>query len=94
LHRLLAAGLLILILGFALIVIGSSTQGGASAGGVIFIGPIPIAFGSGTNGSSLALISVVIGGVMLALVMLLGWRIATRKDGETGTADTRSDAGL
>jgi uncharacterized membrane protein len=88
LQRLLTAGLLIFLLGFALIIVGSATQGGASAGGVIFIGPFPIAFGSGPNGPSLALVSVVIGGVMLALVILWGWMIAGKRNDETGTADT------
>jgi len=74
--------MLILFLGFALIIIGSATQGNASAGGVVFIGPFPIAFGSGPNGSSLALVSVVIGAVMVALVMLWGWRMSGRRGGE------------
>jgi len=74
--------MLIFFLGFALIIIGSATQGNASAGGVVFIGPFPIAFGSGPNGSSLALVSVVIGAVMVALVMLWGWRMFERRGGE------------
>jgi uncharacterized membrane protein len=79
LQRLLTIGLLIILLGLALIVIGSATQGSASTGGVIFIGPFPIVFGSGPNGASLALVSLVIGGVMIALVILWGWRIARRE---------------
>jgi len=78
LQKLLAAGVLILLLGFAAIILGFATQGGASAGGVIFIGPFPIVFGSGPDGSSLALLSVVIGAAMLVLVILWGWRIAAR----------------
>ena len=74
-QKLMLAGLLILLLGFGLIVVGSATQGGASTGGAIFIGPFPIVFGSGPGGGSLALVSVVIGAVMVALVMLWGWRI-------------------
>ena len=85
-QRLLLAGLLIFLLGFGLIIIGSATQSGVSAGGVVFIGPFPIAFGSGPNGSSLALVSVVIGAVMVVLVMLWGWRMFGRKDGEASTA--------
>jgi len=88
LQRLLTAGLLIFLLGFALIVVGSATQGGASVGGVIFIGPFPIAFGSGPNGSGLALVSVVIGAVMLALVILWGWLVVRKRNVGTGTADT------
>ena len=84
-------GLSVILFGFTLIIVGSVTQGSASAGGVIFIGPFPIVFGSGPNGSSLALVSVVIGGVMIALVILWGWRMAGKKNGGTGAADTSSD---
>jgi len=79
LQRLLLAGLLILLLGFGLIIVGSATQGGASTGGAIFIGPFPIVFGSGPGGENLALVSVVIGAVMVALVMLWGWRMFGRR---------------
>jgi len=82
LQRLLLAGLLIVLLGFGLIIIGSATQAGTSTGGAIFIGPFPIVFGSGPGGASLALASVVIGAVMLVLVMLWGWRMFGRKNGE------------
>ncbi|HYA56597.1 MAG TPA: DUF131 domain-containing protein [Nitrososphaerales archaeon] len=83
-QRLLLAGVVILLLGFGLIIVGSATQTGVSTGGVVFIGPFPIVFGSGPSGSSLALVSVVIGGVMVALVMLFGWRMLGRGGRETG----------
>jgi len=86
LQKLLAAGVLIFLLGFALIILGSATQGGASAGGVIFIGPFPIAFGLGPNGASLALASVVIGGVMLVLVVLWSWLVVRKRNVGEGTA--------
>jgi len=82
LQRLLLAGLLIILIGFGLIIVGSATQVGASTGGAIFIGPFPIVFGSGPGGGSLALVSVVIGAVMLVLVMLWGWRMFGRRGGE------------
>ena len=81
---LLPAGLLILLIGFGLIIVGSAAQAGTSAGGAIFIGPFPIVFGSGPNGSSLAVISVAIGAVMVALVMLWGWRMFGRSGGDDG----------
>ena len=81
-RRLLTVGLLVFLIGFTLIFIGSATQGNASAGGAVFIGPFPIAFGAGPNGSSLALVSVVIGAVMVALVMLWGWRMFERRSVE------------
>jgi uncharacterized membrane protein len=82
LQRLFLAGLLIVLLGFGLIIASSATQAGASTGGAIFIGPFPIVFGSGPGGGSLALVSVVIGAVMLVLVMLWGWRMFGRRGDE------------
>jgi len=75
----LALGLLVLLLGFALVLAGALGQGGASAGGVIFIGPIPIVFGFGPNGGYLALISVVIGAVMIAMLLFWSWRASSKK---------------
>lgn len=74
-QKMLLAGLLVLLLGFGFMIVGSADQAGTSTGGVVFIGPFPIAFGSGPNGSSLALVSVVVGAVMVVLVMLWGWRL-------------------
>lgn len=75
---LLAAGVAIVLSGVALLVVGSAGQGGVSAGGVVFIGPIPIVFGSGQEGWPLALLSVVIGGVMLAMLLLWGHSLSRR----------------
>jgi len=58
-----------ILLGMALLVVGSATQGGASAGGFILIGPIPFVFGAGPSGSVLALLAVVVG-VMMVVVLL------------------------
>ncbi len=81
-QKLLAVGLAIVLVGFALLFVGASSQGSSSsAGGVIFIGPFPIVFGSGPGGSTLALISVVIGGVMLVVLLLWGWRFVRMKEG-------------
>jgi uncharacterized membrane protein len=70
LRDLFALGWLVILAGFAMVVIGASTQGSVSSGGVVFIGPFPIVFGTGLGGAELALVSVVIGGVMLALAFL------------------------
>lgn len=83
-QRLFLAGLVIVLLGFGLLIVGSTTEKGVSTGGVVFIGPFPIVFGSGPNGTSLALVSVVIGAVMVALVTLWAWHIFGRKGGELG----------
>jgi uncharacterized membrane protein len=79
LQKLLVAGLLIFLLGLGLLLVGTLGQGSVSAGGVIFIGPFPIVFGSGPGGSTLALLSVMIGGVMVALVLIWGWRLMKTK---------------
>jgi uncharacterized membrane protein len=78
LHKLLIAGLLIFLAGFGMLLVGAASQGSSSAGGVVFIGPFPIAFGSGPGGQSLALLSVVIGAVMVGLMLLWGWRYFNR----------------
>lgn len=57
--RIFLTGLAIVFFGIMLITLGSLGSGNVSAGGVIFIGPIPIVFGSGPNGGLLALISLV-----------------------------------
>ncbi len=73
-------GMLVILAGFGLIVGGSLGQGNVSTGGVIFIGPFPIVFGSGPAGWDLALLSVVIGGAMVALLLLWGWRFSKTKE--------------
>jgi len=74
-QKLMAVGLLIFLLGLALIFLGAATQGGSSAGGFILIGPFPIVFGSGPGGTALAILSIALGAAMLALVFLWSRRI-------------------
>lgn len=75
-QKLLLAGVLVILAGVGLVMAGSLGGGSASAGGVVFIGPFPIVFGTGPGGWDLALASAVIGGVMVALLLLWGWRFA------------------
>ena len=74
-RRLLVIGAFIVFLGFALMFGSAAGQGGVSAGGVVFIGPFPIVFGSGPFGYDLALASVVIGGVMVVLMLIWGRKL-------------------
>ncbi len=74
-QRLMAAGIVILLAGLCLLVVGAAGQGSASSGGVVFIGPFPIVFGSGPDGGTLAALSVIIGGVMLVLLLIWGRRL-------------------
>ena len=79
-QKLLLLGSLIFLAGFGLIVIGAIGQGNVSTGGVVFIGPFPIVFGSGPGGSVLALMSVLLGAVMVVLLLLWGWRAARMRE--------------
>ena len=81
-QKLLAVGLLVILAGFGLIIAGSVGQGSVSAGGVVFIGPLPIVFGSGPGGDYLALGAAVIGGILVALLLIWGWRLKAESDGE------------
>ena len=79
-EKLLVLGFLVFLAGLGLIAVGSLGQGSVSAGGVVFIGPFPIVFGSGPGGWVLALVSVLIGAVMIALFLLWGWRGSRIRD--------------
>ncbi|MDG6914212.1 MAG: DUF131 domain-containing protein [Nitrososphaerota archaeon] len=78
---LLAAGLLLSFVGFALVLVGSLVQGGSSVGGAVFIGPFPIVFGSGSGGWQLALTSLLVGAVMACLMLLWGYRFSRTRGG-------------
>jgi uncharacterized membrane protein len=71
-EKLAAIGLLVIIAGFALIIAGAGAQENVSTGGVIFIGPFPIVFGSGPSGWPLALFSLAIGVVIVAFMLVWG----------------------
>jgi uncharacterized protein (TIGR00304 family) len=78
-QRPLVLGFLIFLAGIGIIGIASAGQGNVSTGGVVFIGPFPIVFGSGPGGWVLALMSLLIGGVMIALFLFWGWRSSRMK---------------
>ncbi|MDY6776483.1 MAG: DUF131 domain-containing protein [Candidatus Nanohaloarchaea archaeon] len=68
--RLVGAGVLLVLAGFALIVVGGLVgEGGAEAeaGGVVFIGPVPLVFGSDREAALMALAS---GAVAVAALYL------------------------
>lgn len=72
--RLYLLGFLIILFGFGLLVIGSATNSPSSSsssfGGVVFIGPFPIVFGSGPGSGTLTLIAVVISAAMILAFLL------------------------
>lgn len=68
-------GALLVVAGFALVAYGAAGQGNASAGGFILIGPFPIVFGTGSNGGELALLSVLLGALMVVLLLVMALRL-------------------
>lgn len=69
--RLLFTGIIIIIAGMILLMFSVASQGSISTGGFILIGPFPIVFGTGQNASILALLSIIIGAIMLILIYMM-----------------------
>jgi len=66
--RLYVVGFLLVFVGLALLFLGSiGSSSSGSFGGVIFVGPIPIAFGSGPGSGTLVLTAVLISLVMVLI---------------------------
>lgn len=77
-RALVTIGLLLALVGASLLIYAASSQGGASAGGFILIGPFPIVFGTGSNGGDLAVLSVALGVMMLILLVVYGRYLISR----------------
>ncbi len=71
---LLLAGISLVFVGIAVIVVASIVLGSGSVGGVILIGPIPIVFGAGPDALWLILISVVLSVISIVLFLVLNRR--------------------
>ena len=67
---LLILGVSLVFVGIVIVVVASAASGSGSVGGVIFIGPIPIVFGSAPNTAWLILIGIIIA-VLSAVVFLV-----------------------
>lgn len=61
------AGLALTLLGGSLMVVGATRETNVSVGGVVFVGPIPIAFGYGPQGPILVLVSAIL---LLAMALV------------------------
>jgi len=83
--RLYLFGFVLLIAGFALLMIGSAGASSASFGGVVFIGPFPMVFGSGPQGGTLALMALVIG---LAVVLLFYLSVLVNRKRSSSPSNT------
>ena len=79
-QRLFILGFLIFLAGFALLLAGTLAQSSVAVGGVVFVGPFPIAFGSGPGGWVLALGSVLVGAVMVVLLLVWGLRFREMRE--------------
>jgi uncharacterized membrane protein len=80
LFGMLVLGIVLVFVGIAVLAIASTMLGGqTSTGVVIFIGPIPIVFGSGPGSGWLILI-----GIILAVVSVLFFVMMNRRVGRFG----------
>ncbi len=80
-------GIITTFAGFLLVAASSFSGGGAvSSGGVVFIGPFPIVFGSGPDSGSLIALSILIAVVMVAFSFLSFWMARSRR-GEAPQAE-------
>lgn len=67
------SGFVLILAGFVILVSGSIGSPNTSTAVVVFIGPVPLIFGSGPHGSQLILISLV-ASVVIVLLMYLSLR--------------------
>ncbi len=73
---LLVAGVVLVFVGALVIFAAAASSGGsASSGVVIFIGPIPIAFGSGPDAALLIVAGAVLAAVAVALFVVMRRRM-------------------
>jgi uncharacterized protein (TIGR00304 family) len=68
--RLYVIGFSLVFLGSAIAVLGSVGSSSTSFGGVVFIGPLPIVFGSGPGSGVLAVTALIIAAVMIVTFFL------------------------
>ncbi len=82
--RLYLVGFLLLFVGTAILFLGSA--GGSSStsfGGVVFIGPFPLAFGAGPGSGTLILIGVLIS-IAMVLILFLSFFLSRRVNPQSG----------
>ena len=73
----------LIIVGLVAVVAGSTGSPNASTGIVVFVGPIPIVFGSGQNAGTLVLIALV-AAVGMILLIYLPFLIRRKRSEEPG----------
>ena len=81
LNKLLGVGFALIVIGTIVVITGSLGSPNSSTGIVIFIGPVPIVVGSGSNGGLLMLIALVAAvGMILAFYLPLLARRRERRE--------------
>ncbi|SNQ59298.1 TIGR00304 family membrane protein [Candidatus Methanoperedens nitratireducens] len=72
--NIIKSGILLILIGFALVLIGAAlSASNVTFGGLIMIGPIPIAFGSSPE---ITVVAMVIGLLLMLMFFILGRRNA------------------
>lgn len=66
---LIKSGIILMLIGFTLVFIGTSLSGKTAFGGLIMIGPLPIAFGT-SPGMTVA--AMVVGLLLMVMFFMLG----------------------
>jgi len=74
-------GFLLILVGAAIVAVGSVSSSPRSVAGVVFVGPIPIVFGRGPGAGLLALISAI---VAIGMVFSLYLFVIQRRTAGTG----------
>jgi uncharacterized membrane protein len=88
------AGFVLIAIGLALVVVsvlGTVQVQGASYGGVLLIGPIPIIFGAGPHGLQLAIVAAAISAALMILALIFLLAAAPTGDSEGGRDQERKD---
>ncbi len=80
------SGFILIFAGFAILVAGSVGSPNTSAAVVVFVGPLPLVFGSGPYGSQLALISLV---ASVAIILLTYLWARGRREAHDAEAEIR-----
>jgi len=90
--KLIKTGIILLLIGFAMVLIGTLTSSQkANIGGLIMIGPIPIAFGTSPG---ITVIAMIIGIVLMVLAFFLGSSAMENEAQEKkGTWNTGEESG-
>lgn len=65
--RLYFVGFVLVAVGLFIVLAGSASSSSASFGGVVFVGPFPIVFGSGPDSGTLVIASLIIVALMVAV---------------------------